>query len=161
MNFLGYSHWFMSIRIYQIKDNYISVYQARYATIYTIKKSVQVNTGVLFCTGGVKHPHRISWKILFLVRTFSSYPWLVWRTRSSIMHEKFTNYQSHKNAFSKCHARPHCDNPTRKSGISLLRDPILRPSPISNQDIIPNEKQEGSSHPSIQQQSADRKTPPQ
>ena len=32
VNFLGYEHWFMSIRISQIKDNYISVDQARYAT---------------------------------------------------------------------------------------------------------------------------------
>ena len=32
VNFLGYSHWFMSIRISQLKDYSISVYQARYAT---------------------------------------------------------------------------------------------------------------------------------
>ena len=32
VNFLGYAHWFMSIRISHIKDRYISVYQARYAT---------------------------------------------------------------------------------------------------------------------------------
>ena len=32
VNFLGYAHWFMSIRIYQIKDHSISVDQARYAT---------------------------------------------------------------------------------------------------------------------------------
>ena len=32
MNFLGYSHWFMSIRIYQLKDHSISVDQARYTT---------------------------------------------------------------------------------------------------------------------------------
>ena len=31
-NFLGYAHWFMSIRIYHIRDSSISVYQARYAT---------------------------------------------------------------------------------------------------------------------------------
>ena len=29
VNFLGYEHWFMSIRISQLKGNYISVYQAR------------------------------------------------------------------------------------------------------------------------------------
>ena len=29
---LGYAHWFMSIRIYQMKDHSISVDQARYAT---------------------------------------------------------------------------------------------------------------------------------
>ena len=32
VNFLGYAHWFISIRISQIKDNYIYVDQARYAT---------------------------------------------------------------------------------------------------------------------------------
>ena len=32
VNFLGYAHWFMSIRISQLKDNSISVDQARYAT---------------------------------------------------------------------------------------------------------------------------------
>ena len=37
VNFLGYSHWFMSIRIYQIKDNYISVDHARYDTSIVVK----------------------------------------------------------------------------------------------------------------------------
>ena len=37
MNFLGYAHWFMSIRIYQMKDNSISVDQARYATSIVAK----------------------------------------------------------------------------------------------------------------------------
>ena len=32
VNFLGFAHWFMSIRIYQLKDHSISVDQARYAT---------------------------------------------------------------------------------------------------------------------------------
>ena len=32
VNFLGYAHWFMSIRIYQLKYHSISVDQARYAT---------------------------------------------------------------------------------------------------------------------------------
>ena len=32
VNFLGYSHWFTSIRISQLKDHSISVDQARYAT---------------------------------------------------------------------------------------------------------------------------------
>ena len=32
VNFLGYAHWFMSIRIYQMKDHSIFVDQARYAT---------------------------------------------------------------------------------------------------------------------------------
>ena len=35
--FLGYAHWFMSIRISQIKDHYISVDQARYATYIVVK----------------------------------------------------------------------------------------------------------------------------
>ena len=29
--FLGYAHWFIYITISQLKDRYISVYQARYA----------------------------------------------------------------------------------------------------------------------------------
>ena len=37
VNFLGYSHWFMSIRIYQLKDHSISVDQARYATSIVAK----------------------------------------------------------------------------------------------------------------------------
>ena len=32
VNFLGYAHWLMSIRIYQMKDHSIFVDQARYAT---------------------------------------------------------------------------------------------------------------------------------
>ena len=32
VNFLGYANWFMSIRIYQLKDHSISMDQARYAT---------------------------------------------------------------------------------------------------------------------------------
>ena len=32
VNFLGYAHWFMSIRISQFEDNSISLDQARYAT---------------------------------------------------------------------------------------------------------------------------------
>ena len=32
VNFLGYAHWFMSIRISQLKDHSISVDQDRYAT---------------------------------------------------------------------------------------------------------------------------------
>ena len=32
VNFLGYEHWFMSIRISQMKDHSISIYQARYDT---------------------------------------------------------------------------------------------------------------------------------
>ena len=37
VNFLGYAHWFMSIRISQMKDNYISVDQARYVTSIVAK----------------------------------------------------------------------------------------------------------------------------
>ena len=37
VNFLGYAHWFMSIRICQLKDNSISVDQARYATSIVTK----------------------------------------------------------------------------------------------------------------------------
>ena len=37
MNFLGYAHWFISIRISQLKDNPISVDQARYATSIFLK----------------------------------------------------------------------------------------------------------------------------
>ena len=32
VNFFGYAHWFMSIRISQLKYNSVSVDQARYAT---------------------------------------------------------------------------------------------------------------------------------
>ena len=41
VNFLGCEHWFMSIRILQMRDHSISVYQARYAT------SIVVNTWML------------------------------------------------------------------------------------------------------------------
>ena len=37
MNFLGYAHWFTSIRISQLKDHSISVEQARYATSIVAK----------------------------------------------------------------------------------------------------------------------------
>ena len=37
VNFLGYAHWFMSIRIYQLKDHSISVDQDRYATSIVAK----------------------------------------------------------------------------------------------------------------------------
>ena len=37
VNFLRYSHWFMSINISQIKDHYISVDQDRYATSVVAK----------------------------------------------------------------------------------------------------------------------------
>ena len=37
VNFLGYAYWFMSIRISQMKDHSISVYQARYATSIFVK----------------------------------------------------------------------------------------------------------------------------
>ena len=37
VNFLGYTHWFMSIRISQLKYHSISVDQARYATSIVAK----------------------------------------------------------------------------------------------------------------------------
>ena len=37
MNLLGYAHWFMSIRMYQLKDHSISVDQTRYATSVVAK----------------------------------------------------------------------------------------------------------------------------
>ena len=37
MNFLGCAHWFMSIIIYQIKDDFIYVDQDRYATYIVAK----------------------------------------------------------------------------------------------------------------------------
>ena len=37
VKFLGYAHWFMSIRTSQMKDHSISVYQARYATSIVAK----------------------------------------------------------------------------------------------------------------------------
>ena len=37
VNFLGYAHWFMTIRISQLKDHSISVDQARYATSIVTK----------------------------------------------------------------------------------------------------------------------------
>ena len=37
VNLLGYAHWFMSIRISQMKDHYIYVDQARYATSIVAK----------------------------------------------------------------------------------------------------------------------------
>ena len=37
MNFLVFAHWFMSIRISHLKDHYISVDQARYATSIVVK----------------------------------------------------------------------------------------------------------------------------
>ena len=48
MKFLGYAHWFMSIRISQLKDHSISVDQARYSTSiverYLDTATVQVST---------------------------------------------------------------------------------------------------------------------
>ena len=37
VNFLGYAHWFVSIRIYQLRDHSISVDQSRYATSIVAK----------------------------------------------------------------------------------------------------------------------------
>ena len=38
VNFLGYAHWFMSIRISQLRDHSISVDLARYATFFCCKR---------------------------------------------------------------------------------------------------------------------------
>ena len=43
MNFLVYAHWFMSIRISQLRDHSISVDQARYATSI-VEKYVYIAT---------------------------------------------------------------------------------------------------------------------
>ena len=43
VKFLGYEHWFMSIRISQMKDHYISVDQARYNT-YIVAEYLDTDT---------------------------------------------------------------------------------------------------------------------
>ena len=43
VNFLGYAHWFMSIKISQLKDHSISVYQARYST-FIVEKYLDTDT---------------------------------------------------------------------------------------------------------------------
>ena len=43
VNFLGYAHFFMSILISQLKDHYISVVQASYAT-YVVKTYLDAST---------------------------------------------------------------------------------------------------------------------
>ena len=43
VNFLGYAHWFMSIRIYHIKYQLMSVDQDRYAT-YIVNKYLYTST---------------------------------------------------------------------------------------------------------------------
>ena len=50
VDFLGYAHWFMSIRISQMKYHSISVYQARYATSIVAKYfyTVTVSTSTKF-----------------------------------------------------------------------------------------------------------------
>ena len=50
LNFLGYAHWFISIRISQIKDHSISVYKARYSTSIVAKylDKVTVKTSTKF-----------------------------------------------------------------------------------------------------------------
>ena len=46
VNFLGFAHWFMSIRISQLKDYSISVDQARYATSIVAKYLVTATVKV-------------------------------------------------------------------------------------------------------------------
>ena len=50
VTFLGYAHWFMSIRISQIKDHYIYLDQARYATLIVAKylDTATINTSTNF-----------------------------------------------------------------------------------------------------------------
>ena len=50
VNFLGYAHWFLSIVISYIKEHYILVYQARYATSTVVEylNTVTVNTSTTF-----------------------------------------------------------------------------------------------------------------
>ena len=43
VNFLGFAHWFMSIRIYQLKDHSVSVDKARYITS-TVEKYLDTAT---------------------------------------------------------------------------------------------------------------------
>ena len=43
VNFLGYAHWYMSIIIYRLKYNYISVDQSRYST-YIVAKYLDTAT---------------------------------------------------------------------------------------------------------------------
>ena len=49
-NFLGYAHWFMSIKIYHIKDHQIYIDQARYATSivekYLDTSTIKVSTNL-------------------------------------------------------------------------------------------------------------------
>ena len=47
---LEYAHWFMSIRIYHMKDHSISVHQARYATSIVAKylDTATVKTSIKF-----------------------------------------------------------------------------------------------------------------
>ena len=54
MKFLRYSHWFMSIRISQLKDHYMSVYQDRYAASVVEKHLVTVTMNKLQIF--IRHP---------------------------------------------------------------------------------------------------------
>ena len=54
MNTLGYAHWLMPIRISQMKDDSISVDQARYAT-YIIAK--YLDTATVKATTNFIKPH--------------------------------------------------------------------------------------------------------
>ena len=47
VDFLGYAHWFMSIRISHIRDHYISVDQSRYAT-YIVAKYLDTSISKIF-----------------------------------------------------------------------------------------------------------------
>ena len=53
VNFLGYAHWFTSIRISQLKDHSIYVDQARYATSIVTK---YLDTVSVLYVGGHQQP---------------------------------------------------------------------------------------------------------
>ena len=62
VNFLGYTHWFMSIRIYQTKDHSVSVDQARYDPSSDKFRLTWTNVHILRSSHGIyftKYPQTI------------------------------------------------------------------------------------------------------
>ena len=57
VNFQGYAHWFMSIRISQLRDHYISVNQSRYATSVVVKylDTTSIIENSKFCKTTITH----------------------------------------------------------------------------------------------------------
>ena len=55
MNFLGYAHWFMSIRISKLKDHYILVDQARYAAYVVAKYLDTATLKIKVCKTNLTH----------------------------------------------------------------------------------------------------------